>query len=224
MVDNGSTDRTLEEVERFKNQSSLGHQVKVVEYPFQIAQCGKAHYATEENSVHSLVYFNNWSLSQCGCKAVCKWDADMILSPDDKKKKAMERFLDLFAKGQDRYGSFPVQTVYLDPEGSKYLSVSEVNREVRIFRNCTSNYFVKADEWERLSVNRGAPSFLREIAVYEYKDVSKDEFAHWSERRFHSERKVREFRNFHRFQLSHYRENPAMFRPIRVVSERDKVG
>ena len=53
--------------------------LEVHSYPFSIARCGEEHLGTPAESVHSLVYFYNWSFSHVRTGYVLKWDADMVL-------------------------------------------------------------------------------------------------------------------------------------------------
>jgi len=79
LVDNGSLDATVEIVRKLKSEIDREDKIRIYSYPFQIARCGPEHFATPEDSVHSLVYYYNWALSRCSLKYVCKWDADMVL-------------------------------------------------------------------------------------------------------------------------------------------------
>ena len=79
LVDNGSTDRTLEIAREFKTKEDKSDKIKIYFYPFTLARCGDENYGTPEDSVSSLAYYYNWTLSKCSCRYVCKWDGDMVL-------------------------------------------------------------------------------------------------------------------------------------------------
>ena len=52
LVDNGSTDRTLEIARQFKAREDKADQIKIYFYPFPIARCGGENYGTPEDSVY----------------------------------------------------------------------------------------------------------------------------------------------------------------------------
>ena len=64
-ADNQSDDATVEIVQRFKLDADPKDKVKIVRYPFSISRCGSEHKGTPENSVHSISYFYNYTLSNC---------------------------------------------------------------------------------------------------------------------------------------------------------------
>ncbi len=85
LVDNASTDQTASIVHEFIRSRDDVRKIRLYTYPFNVSRCGEEHAATPENSVHSLVYYYNWTLSKCTRSYVCKWDADMIF---DRYKKS----------------------------------------------------------------------------------------------------------------------------------------
>ncbi|HEC11766.1 MAG TPA: glycosyltransferase, partial [Acidiferrobacteraceae bacterium] len=84
VIDNGSDDRTRGVVEDFKKKYDSNDKLTIASYPFKLARNGPEHEATDENSLHSIVYFSNYSLSLCKRMWVCKWDADMVLRAEER--------------------------------------------------------------------------------------------------------------------------------------------
>jgi len=198
VIDNGSTDSTVELVVDFKNNHPLGQRVSLYSYPFSVARCGADHQATSADSLHSLAYYYNWCVSKCRYSTICKWDADMLLSSKGKNRERFKRYILGIVRSRRMFtGSFSIQTVYIDKLGDFFVSQDEINQEVRFFPNHPAIFFVKAEWWEKLQVM--FPVSNRRLAapvVYEIKDVEQDEFSHWSSDTFVGERKVREFRNY----------------------------
>ena len=65
VVDNGSQDRTPEIVRTFKQRYDSTNKIRFYSYPFKLARCGPENAISPEDSVHSLCYYYNWSLSKC---------------------------------------------------------------------------------------------------------------------------------------------------------------
>jgi hypothetical protein len=194
-IDNASTDDTLDRAVRFKNDHDARDIIRITRYPHVIARCGDEHWSTPEDSVHSLVYYYNWCLSQCRCAYVFKWDADMAL-----KANATSQMRGLFNTLRDDDQAlwvFRVQTAYRDTHGSWYQAQGEINAEPRLAPNRPSVRYHKARHWEMLRSERPLPRRRFEpVCVYELKDVAEDEFSHWSTTNFPTERKRREWHNF----------------------------
>jgi len=195
LVDNGSDDSTVEIVRKLKSEIDHEDKIRLYSYPFRIARCGQEHLDTPEDSVHSLVYYYNWALSRCSFKYVSKWDGDMIL-----RKEAKEALRKLFVKIQSdekRCWQFYGQTIYRDIAGMLYLAKGEVNREIQLFPYGYNPRFFKVDLFEALLARPPLPvATLEEIAFYELKFASEDEFSHWSTEDIPTERKRREKQNF----------------------------
>jgi glycosyltransferase involved in cell wall biosynthesis len=195
VVDNASSDDTLQLVEQFKADHDREGRVQIYSYPHSIARCGDEHWETPEDSIHSLVYYYNWCRSKCRCGYFFKWDADMALA-----KNATQPLLQLFSTlnlEMPTIYSFPLQTVYRT--GSDwYLAQGEVNKEPRLAPNRSAVRFRKARYWEQLEsdIAVGRRDVAR-VYIYELKDVSEDEFSHWTPCvDFPTERKRREWTNF----------------------------
>ncbi|HET8654386.1 MAG TPA: sulfotransferase family 2 domain-containing protein [Longimicrobiaceae bacterium] len=200
LVDNGSTDRTIDVVRRFKAANDDSDAIKIFSYPFAIMRCGEEHLATPADSVHSAVYYYNWCLSRCTRSYVCKWDADMILHRD--YRAAWRSVVLSVPFDAPRLKWSAVQTIYRDAAGDYQLAVGEVNGEFRIFPNCAGVWFVKEEgkPWEILQSKfdlwRDRQPLL---GAYEIRDIREDEFSHWTHPGVFgdsSPRKAREFENF----------------------------
>jgi glycosyltransferase involved in cell wall biosynthesis len=195
VVDNASDDRTLALVREFKERSDPADKIKICSYPFRLARFGPEHDGTPGDSVSSAVYYSNWALSQCSRRYVCKWDADMVL-----RKQAREQFLRLLVdvQNQQTCWTLPGQTVYRDVNGEFYLSTNEVNKEIMLFPYGYWCRFYKIKHWESLQSRPRLPvEDFPPVTFYELKFVDEDEFGHWSTTEWPSERKKKEWTNFH---------------------------
>ncbi len=195
-VDNGSEDGTLAIVKRIKETEDQGDRVKVYDYPFKLARFGPEHDGTPEDSVHSAVYYSNWGISHCSFAYVCKWDGDMVL-----KKEARQPLKERLRQLHDnppRCWTLPGQTIYRDLKRDYYLAKGEINKEIMLFPNGFNPRFFKDKHWECLKCRPRLPvSDFQPVTFYELKFVDEDEFSHWSTNDWPSERKKREWANFH---------------------------
>ncbi|MEJ8567758.1 glycosyltransferase family 2 protein [Elongatibacter sediminis] len=200
VIDNASEDATLQVVRSLRERGGDYDKIRILSYPHRVARCGPEHASTPENSVRNLAYYYNWCLGQCHYSVVCKWDADMLLTPVAESRSKFRRWLTRFTDGTGlSLGSFPVQTVYIDGENRAYEAVAEINDEIRVFPNSSLVYFIGGELWEQLTWDLPLPvACLAEVCAFEIKDTAVDEFAHWSTSRFKGPRKVREYRNFMR--------------------------
>lgn len=197
VIDNASTDKTVELVNKFTGESPLGYKIKLHHYQFSVARCGVDHQSTPENSVHNLAYYYNWCVSKCSFNSICKWDADMQVASDTSNKKYLNKYFDTFKNLTSlSIGRLPVQTVYIDQKKNFISSIDEVHDEVRLFTNNPAIYFTKGKDWEVLSYDRARQKNLKKTLMYEIKNVEVDEFSHWSSDTFLTPRKVKEYRNF----------------------------
>jgi glycosyltransferase involved in cell wall biosynthesis len=196
LVDNGSDDGTADIVRDIIAREDGDRKIRLHSYPHRLARFGPEHDATAETSLHSAVYYSNWALSHCSRRFVCKWDGDMVLNRE--VRVAFADFLRRIQSGWRKRWTLAGQTVYRGLDGSYYLAIGEVNREVEVFPYGHRCSFTKRRHWEYLThpitVRKGdfAP-----VAFYELKFVDADEFDHWSTREWPSERKRREWRNYH---------------------------
>ncbi len=197
VIDNGSTDETSEIVNRIRSRYDPDGKIQLHSYPFRLARFGPEHADTPANSLHSAVYFTNWSLSRCTRAWVCKWDADMVLLRC--RRKEFKKLLSGLRPGWPVAWSLAGLTVYRAPTGTFYESPDEVNREVEIFPLTSHCRFHKAPHWEQLV----RPRWFRTrhfpgACFLEVKSLEEDEFDHWSTTEFPSVRKQREWRTFNR--------------------------
>ncbi len=197
LVDNGSEDKTLDVVRKFKENHDKEDKIKIYSYPFQMACYGPEHFSTPEDSVYSAVYYSNWALSHCSVKYVCKWDGDMFFRK--KANRSFKAFLERVQKDEKRCWDLVGQTIYRDWKGNYYLAVGEVNAEVRIFPYGFNPRFYKLELFEALQSHPRLPVRKFEEAVfYELKFVNENEFSHWSTTGCPpTERKKREWENYH---------------------------
>ncbi len=198
VIDNGSRDGTLAVVQDIIDTHPEGNKIRLYSYPFTVSRCGSEHNSTPEDSVHSLAYYYNWCVSKCRFNTIIKWDADMVFINDDETKKLFDTQITAASNSPYLTGvSLNTQTVYLLNEQGGYKSQLEVNGEIRIFSNSEYVIFTKGKDWEVLTFLR--PFRLRRLnrpCAYEIKNLSHDEFSHWSKVSFSSPRKIQEYRNF----------------------------
>ena len=62
LIDNGSADQTIEVARAAASEEGAEDRLEISSYPFSVARCGEEHLGTPAASLHSLVYFYNWSL------------------------------------------------------------------------------------------------------------------------------------------------------------------
>lgn len=195
LVDNGSTDDTLEVARRVAAERDRDRRLRFVSYPHAVARAGPEHASTPEDSVHSLVYFNNFGLSHCRSRYVCKWDGDMVL-----RRRARRPFIRLLRHTSgvtNECWKLKGQTVYRDLAGDYYASRDEINKEVMLFPNSVDYRFGKKESWEGIGrASDARERTLRPLCFFELKYADEDEFGHWSTTSFPTERKRREWENF----------------------------
>jgi len=195
LVDNHSEDRTPEILRDFKRSEDTGDKLKIYFYPFNIARCGPEHFDTPEDSVSSLAYYYNWTLSKCSLKYVCKWDGDMILIKE--AREPFRRFLQQVQKGPRMCWNVSGQAVYRDLANNHFLAKGEINSEIRIFPNGLNPRFYKVDLFEMLRSDPPLEDGTFDTPLfYELKFVNTNEFSHWSITDIPTERKKRELENF----------------------------
>lgn len=198
LVDNGSEDKTLDVVRKFKETyDKTEDKIKIYSYPFKIARFGPEHFNTPEDSVCNSTYYYNWNLSHCSFKYVCKWDGDMVLRR--KAKKSFKTFLERIQKDEKKCWVLFGQTIYRDLRGNYHLAVGEVNSEIEVFPYGFNPRFYKI---ELLMALQSRPKLrvdkFEEIVFYELKFVNENEFSHWSTNGCPpTERKKREWENYH---------------------------
>lgn len=203
VVDNNSTDKTVELVSQMICDHTGGHKIKIYHYPFQVARCGAEHDDTPEDSVHNLAYYYNWCLDKCSYKAVIKWDADMVVSMQQGKRAEFKELVDNVVNARLHTAvNFLTQAYYLSRPNEGYLAKNELNREIRIFSNSASIFFIKVKNFEQLAMF--APTKIirsQSNFSFELKRLGQNEFDHWSSMSFRTPRKVAEYRSFRRLTL-----------------------
>jgi len=180
LVDNASTDSTVTTIATtLACMGQRARHVRVYSYPFQIARCGDEHFRTPADSVHSLVHYYNWCLSQCQYDYVWKWDADMRL-PASCIPATAALVEQLQSSKGGSIGQPKAWTVFRGLDGVCYYRPDRMECEPRIFPNRPENRFVKDVLWERIAwqpwqqvVTSEDPCFI------EHRDCGRVHHTHW---------------------------------------------
>jgi hypothetical protein len=209
LVDNGSTDGTPEVARRVADECGAAERLEVRSYPFSIARCGEEHLGTASESVHSLVYFYNWSFSHVRTGYALKWDADMVLTDS---AAGILRDLGWQLEADQVVVKIPRYPLYVVDDRRAFLDVGMSNTEPWAWPNGPGYSFVKAMEWEQPLWPATLPTLvLPEWSCIELKRLDADEFSHWSHTDFgksaRTRRKRREWEVFN--SLAHGAEPPA---------------
>jgi hypothetical protein len=208
LVDNGSTDGTPEVARRVADECGAAERLEVHSYPFSVARCGEEHLGTPPESVHSLVYFYNWSFSQVRTGYALKWDADMVLTD---VAAGVLRDLAWQLEADQVVVKIPRYPLYVVDEQRAFLDVGMSNTEPWAWPNRPGYSFVKAMEWEQpLWPAALLTLVLPDWSCVELKRLDADEFSHWSHTDFgqsaRTRRKRREWEVFN--SLAHGAEAP----------------
>jgi Sulfotransferase family len=189
LVDNGSTDGTEEVARRVAAESGAADRLEIHQYPFSIARCGEEHLGTPAESVHSLVYFYNWSFAHVGTGYALKWDADMVLTD-----AAVQVLRDLAwqLEADEVIVKIPRYPLYVVDDRRAFLDVGMANCEPWAWPNRPGYSFVKAMEWEQpLWPSSVATLVLPDWSCLELKRLDADEFDHWSDTDFGASARTR---------------------------------
>ena len=198
LIDNGSTDRTIEVARAAAAEEGAEGRFDVYSYPFSVARCGEEHLGTPATSVHSLVYFYNWSFAHVRTSYALKWDADMVLT--DTAISTL-RSLAWQLEATEAVVKIPRFPLYVADDRRAFLDLGLANCEAWGWPNKPGFSFVKAMEWEQPIL----PRRLRRIVLpdwscVEIKYLDADEFDHWSDTDFdtsaRTKRKRREWEVF----------------------------
>ena len=173
--------------------------MRVFEYPFDVSRCGPEHLGTPAASVHSLVYFYNWSFAHVETAYSLKWDGDMVLTED---AEGLIHDLAWQLPGKDVIVRVPRHSLYVDNERVAYLDLGLPNVEAYGYPMGPAYTHVKAFEWELRAYPEDV-EFVRlpDGASLELKWLDSDEFAHWTAPEafadnFRTARKRREYELF----------------------------
>ena len=199
LVDNASTDGTAAVAHMVANAEGLGDRLTVVSYPFAVARCGAEHLAAPAASVHSLVYFYNWSFSHVRTGYALKWDGDMVMT---NATVAILRGLAWQLEAADVVIKVPRRPLYVIDDRRAFIDLDLCNCEPWGWPNRPGYSFAKAIDWE-LPLWGGEAETLQlpDWGCVELKYLGADEFGHWSHVNFENssrqERKRRELEVFH---------------------------
>jgi hypothetical protein len=198
LVDNGSTDHTVDVARSVAAENGAAERLEVHSYPFSVARCGEEHLGTPAESVHSLVYFYNWSFSHVRTGYALKWDADMVLSDSGVR---VLRDLAWQLEADEMIVKIPRYPLYVVDDRRAFLDVGMSNCEPWAWPNRPGYSFVKAMEWEQPIWPEALPTLvLPDWSCVELKHLDADEFSHWSHTDFgasaRTQRKRREWEVF----------------------------
>jgi hypothetical protein len=189
LVDNGSTDGTPEVARRVAEECGATDRLEVHSYPFSIARCGDEHLGTRAESVHSLVYFYNWSFSHVRTGYVLKWDADMVLTD---AAEGVLRDLAWQLEADEVVVKIPRYPLYVVDDRHAFLDLGLSNTEPWAWPNRPGYSFVKAMEWEQPLWPATLPTLvLPDFSCMELKRLDADEFSHWTHTDFGQSRRTR---------------------------------
>lgn len=215
LVDNQSHDGSAEVARRVADEAGLGDRLRVLSYPYALSRCGPEHLETPPDSVHSLVYFNNWAFSHVRTAYAVKWDGDMVLT----------------AEGETLFGDFvwqvghrvvnlrlPRHPLYIESDRLAYLDLGLHNVEHFGHPIHPDFSYVKAFEWEFLKFPANVPNrTLPAGSCLELKHLDSDEFDHWTDptafqTSSRTRRKRREYATFRTIQAGRWMECDSVHR------------
>ena len=193
VVDNGSTDGTVEVARQIAAEMGLEERLQVLSYPFRVSRCGPEHLRTFPDSVHSLTYFYNWSFSHVRTRYALKWDGDMVLTPQG------EQVLSDLAwqlEGVDETVKMRRSPVYVESERVAHVDLACAPGELWGWPNTSNHTFIKCFDWEFV---RSLADYQLEIpdwVCFELKWLDQDQFSHWSHTDFQAGRHSRKRREW----------------------------
>ncbi len=197
VVDNGSTDDTVEVARQVAAEMGLEERLRVLSYPFAVSRCGPEHLQTFPDSVHSLTYFYNWSFSHVRTRYALKWDGDMVLTPQGE---GVLRDLAWQLQSSDGTVKLRRYPVYVESERLAYVDFGPTPYELWGWRNSPDHTVIKLFDWEMVRPWADDVIQLPDWVCFELKWLDADEFSHWSHTNFKTEinaRKRREWELFH---------------------------
>ncbi|MGH2568520.1 MAG: hypothetical protein ACRDGA_09290, partial [Bacteroidota bacterium] len=187
IVNNASSDRTLDIAKEFKQRFDKDDKIDIHDYPFELARCGPEHRSTPENSLRNIVYFTNYAMSFSKVRCVFRYDADMLLCREGRDKFAA--FIKNAGAGLKCRWLVPGKTLYRTLDGTLMTSSNpdEIGGESRLFPFSYHNRFVKHPAFEIIYSPLPRRVYPR-IAFFDLKFASANEFSHWSTDRMPSPR------------------------------------
>ncbi len=208
LVDNGSTDGTPEVARRVAEECGAAERLEVHSYPFSVARCGEEHLGTPPESVHSLVYFYNWSFSHVRTGYALKWDADMVLTD---AAAGVLRDLAWQLEADQVVVKIPRYPLYVVDERRAFLDVGMSNTRALGVAQPAGLQLRQGDGMGAAALARDLPTLvLPDWSCIELKRLDADEFSHWSHTDFgqsaRTRRKRREWEVFN--SLAHGAEAP----------------
>jgi glycosyltransferase involved in cell wall biosynthesis len=193
VVDNGSTDETVEVARRVAAEAGLEERLRVLSYPFEVARCGPEHLRTFPDSVHSLTYFYNWSFSHVRTRYALKWDGDMVLTPQGER---VLRDLAWQLEGIDGTVKLCRSPLYVESDRVAHVDLARTPGELWGWRNISEHTFIKCFDWEFV---RPWADYLLQVpdwVCFELKWLDQDLFNHWSNTDFKRGRHSRKRREW----------------------------
>ena len=178
LIDNGSTDSTVELVRAFAQQTDRRGKLTLCSYPFDVARCGEEHRSTPADSVHSLAYYYNWCLSKCRRSYVFKVDADMVVST--RRAATPEAVRPPLTAGSDDHRAIGADDVSQPGRPVVPLHRRDPPRAETLSQHVDDS--VPQGEALRLGEEIPTARSVCEDVFYELKDTTEDEFLHWTDR------------------------------------------
>lgn len=187
LVDNDSTDGTVELAVETARRLDRAGQLIVKHYPFEIARCGPEHLATPERSLHSLAYFYNWSFSHVRTRYSLKWDGDMVLTDGGVRTL---RQLSWQLEYADAALSVLTHPLYVIDDRTALFDPRSPYVEPRLLPNNSVYAYAKGVDWEIPTIPASTRVMrLQDGLACEIKWLDADEFSNWSSTDFADERR-----------------------------------
>ena len=187
LVDNDSTDGTVELAVETARRLDRAGQLIVKHYPFEIARCGPEHLATPERSLHSLAYFYNWSFSHVRTRYSLKWDGDMVLTDGGVRTL---RQLSWQLEYADAALSVLTHPLYVIDDRTALFDPRSPYVEPRLLPNNSVYAYAKGVDWEIPTIPASTRVMrLQDGLASEIKWLDADEFSNWSSTDFADERR-----------------------------------
>jgi hypothetical protein len=129
--------------------------VRVVTYPFAVYPYGSLGYTElPANSIHSLVYFTNWSITQCRFSWIAKIEGDCVaLSTFATVRKQVMAFPNALAY----YGRVGLNMAGRDVDHIVANYPRNGGWDVGVFNNDPMWHFIKMPKWEQINLDAHRP-------------------------------------------------------------------